>query len=150
MLPVYASILLRCTLPGIEVLSLLGQHVTPCMLSYKQLTTVWHEILAGGIFGGFAILDFFSQEFAPYIALYAIDFSRCFWHSTSPCPIIFEVTKLLAASMSPIEWHKSHTHISSCLKSYSNSYMCQLNQHEQGVIPTMFYLWNVAQQYDST
>ena len=43
---------------------------------------------------------------------YAIDFNRGFWYGTLPCTFMFEGAKLLAASMSTVEWCKSCAHIS--------------------------------------
>ena len=68
-------------------------------------------------------------ELAPHIAHCAIhgympcaiDFSRGFWYGTCtlPCPFTFKGAKLLATSMSAVEWYKS--------------YMCQ-TQREQGIV----------------
>ena len=41
-----------------------------------------------------------------------IDYSRGFWYGTLPCHIMFENTKLLAASTSAVEWYKSRAHTS--------------------------------------
>ena len=56
-----------------------------------------------------------------------IDFSRGFWYGTLPCPMMFESAKLLAASMSAVEWYKSRAHISFLSEVI---HMGQLNMNE--------------------
>ena len=65
----------------------------------------------------------------------AIDFSRGFWYSTSPCPFMFVGTTLLTASTSAVEWCKPCAHTS-----FLSEVIQVLTQREQGIVYNLFTL----------